>query len=180
MKQQSIEIAKFTSIKYVVIDVDGTLTDSGIYYDEHGNELKKFSTRDAAGFFAAKTVGIKTIILTGRECAATTRRMEELKADFIVQNVKDKVSYIRGFMEAHNATKEQLAYIGDDLNDLPSMQLAGFIACPADACKEIIKIANYVSPQKGWEGVARDVMEFLLTERQEWDGAISEVYGIGI
>ena len=81
------------TIEYIVIDVDGTLTDAGIYYDEHGNELKKFCTRDAAGFFAAKILGIKTIILTGRECAATLRRMQELKVDHIVQNVKDKVSY---------------------------------------------------------------------------------------
>ena len=78
---------KAERIKYLIIDVDGTLTDSGIYYDENGNELKRFSTRDAAGFFAAKEKGIKTIILTGRECAATIRRMEELKVDVLIQSI---------------------------------------------------------------------------------------------
>lgn len=168
------------SIEYIVIDVDGTLTDSGIYYDEHGNEQKKFCTKDAAGFFAAKSVGIKTIILTGRECAATTRRMQELKADYICQNVMDKVSFLREFMKEHHIAKEQLAYIGDDLNDLAPMQLAGFVACPADSCAEIIQIADYVSPINGGHGTVRDVIEQMLRDSEEWDDVVSKVYGIGI
>lgn len=168
------------SIEYIVIDVDGTLTDAGIYYDEHGNEQKKFCTKDAAGFFAAKAAGIKTIILTGRECAATTRRMQELKADYIYQNVKDKVSFLRIFMTEHHIVKEQLAYIGDDLNDLAPMQLAGYVACPADSCSEIIQIADYVSPVNGGHGVVRDVIEQMLRDSDEWDSTVSKVYGIGI
>lgn len=168
------------TIEYIVIDVDGTLTDAGIYYDEHGNELKKFCTRDAAGFFAAKTLGIKTIILTGRECAATLRRMQELKVDHIAQNVKDKVSYLKNFMTENNIQKEQIAYIGDDLNDLPPMQLVGYVACPADSCKEIISIADYVSVKNGGAGVVRDVIEHLLTISGEWNQAINKVYAIGI
>ena len=70
-------------LKYLVIDVDGTMTDAGIYYDDNGKELKKFSTKDAVGFFAAKKAGIKTIILTGRECKATSRRLSELKQSFL-------------------------------------------------------------------------------------------------
>ena len=77
---------KYSALKLIVVDVDGTLTDSGIYYDENGNELKKFSTRDAAGFFASKVCGIKSMILTGRECAATTRRMKELQIDYVFQD----------------------------------------------------------------------------------------------
>lgn len=165
-------------IEYIVIDVDGTLTDSGIYYDEHGNEQKKFSTKDAAGFFAAKVVGLKTIILTGRECAATTRRMDELKADYIFQNVKDKVAFLQQFMTEHHIAKEQLAYIGDDLNDLAPMQLAGFVACPADSCSEIVKIADYASPVKGGYGVVRDVIEQLLCDSGEWEEAINKVYNL--
>lgn len=167
-------------IEYIVIDVDGTLTDAGIYYDEHGNELKKFCTKDAAGFFAAKNVGIMTMILTGRECAATLRRMQELKVDYVVQNVKDKVSYLRTFMAEHNICREQIAYIGDDLNDLPPMQLVGYVACPADSCKEILAIADYVSPVKGGSGAVRDVVEHILIESGEWQSAINNVYGIGI
>jgi 3-deoxy-D-manno-octulosonate 8-phosphate phosphatase (KDO 8-P phosphatase) len=167
-------------IKYLVIDVDGTMTDAGIYYDENGNELKKFCTKDAAGFFAAHAVGIKIIVLTGRVCAATSRRMEELKVDYLYQNIKDKATFLKKFMEENCIKKENLGYIGDDLNDYPSMQLAGYIACPADSCLEIKKIANYVSPIKGGQGAVRDVIENMLRVTGQWNQAISEVYGIGI
>lgn len=167
-------------IRYLIIDVDGTLTDAGIYYDEHGNELKKFCTKDAAGFFAAQRAGIKIMILTGRECAATTRRMQEMKVEFLVQDCKDKITYIRGFMEEHNICKDELGYLGDDLNDLPSMTLCGFVGCPADACDEVKEKADYISDVKGGYGAVRDIISYLLKERGEWEKAISDVYRIGI
>ena len=77
----------FLKLKYFVIDVDGTMTDAGIYYDDHGNELKKFCTKDAAGFFTAHQVGMKIMVLTGRECPAVTRRMQEMGVEYIFQNV---------------------------------------------------------------------------------------------
>ena len=167
-------------IKLIVIDVDGTMTDAGIYYDEHGNETKKFCTKDAAGFFAAHQVGMKIMVLTGRECAATTRRMTEMKVEYLFQNVKNKVKFLKKFMVENNISKEEVAYIGDDLNDLPSMKLVGYIGCPQDSCPEIIDIANYVSPVKGGCGVVRDVIEHILREYGEWTEAISNVYGIGV
>lgn len=168
------------NIKLLVIDVDGTMTDSGIYYDENGNELKKFCTKDAAGFFAVHNVGVKIMVLTGRECAATTRRMTELQVDYLNQNVKNKVEFLSNFMKTEGLSKTEVGYIGDDLNDLPPMKLAGFIGCPADSCEEIIEIADYVSPVKGGQGAVRDIIEYLLRESGQWDIAISEVYGIGI
>lgn len=167
-------------IKYLIIDVDGTLTDAGIYYDEHGNELKKFCTKDAAGFFVAHQAGMKIMILTGRECAATTRRMREMKVDYLVQDCKNKVKYIQGFMRENSINKEELGYLGDDLNDLPGMSLCGFVGCPADACEEVKKRADYVSGIKGGYGAVRDIISYLLKECGEWEAAISEVYGIGI
>lgn len=167
-------------IKLFVIDVDGTMTDAGIYYDEHGNELKKFCTKDAAGFLAAHKVGIKIMVLTGRECAATKRRMTELKVDYLYQNVKDKFSFLKQFLLENEISKEELGYIGDDLNDIPPMQLAGFIGCPLNSCTEIIAIADYISPVKGGQGAVRDVIEYVLRESGEWEKAVSEVYGIGI
>lgn len=83
-------MADYGKIEYFVIDVDGTMTDAGIYYDDSGNELKKFCTKDAAGFFTAHAVGMKIMVLTGRECKAVTRRMQEMSVEFIFQNIKDK------------------------------------------------------------------------------------------
>lgn len=167
-------------IKYLIIDVDGTLTDAGIYYDENGNELKKFCTKDAAGFFAAHQAGIKIMILTGRECAATTRRMKEMKVEYLTQNCKDKVSYIQKFAKDNNIDRDEIGYLGDDLNDLPGMTLCGFVGCPADACDEVKEKADYISGIKGGYGAVRDIVSYLLKKRGEWEKAISTVYGIGI
>ncbi len=167
-------------IKYLVIDVDGTMTDAGVYYDEHGNELKKFCTKDGAGFFAAHKVGIKLLVLTGRECGATVRRMKEMKVDYLVQNCRDKVTYLRQFMEEHQICSEEIGYLGDDLNDLPPMGLCCFAGCPEDACAEVKERADYVSALKGGCGAVRDIIEHMLRARGEWEQAVSEIYGIGV
>ncbi len=167
-------------LKYLVIDVDGTMTDGGVYYDENGNELKKFNTKDAAGFFAAHKAGIEILVLTGRECKATERRMKELKVDFLHQNIKNKMEFLKDFIGSRNITKEEIGYIGDDLNDLPPMTLTGFVGCPADSCAEVREKADYVSSLKGGEGAVRDIVEFILRKSGEWEEAVAEVYGIGV
>ena len=172
--------AQWNKIKYLIIDVDGTLTDAGIYYDENGNELKKFCTKDAAGFFAAHQVGIQIMILTGRECAATTRRMKEMKVEYLVQNCRDKVTYIQNFMRENHINREEIGYLGDDLNDFPGMQLCGFTGCPADACVEIKEYADYVATVKGGEGAVRNIIEYMLRTRGEWQQCIKQVYGAGV
>lgn len=167
-------------IRWIVIDVDGTMTDAGIYYDENGNELKKFCTKDAAGFFAAHQVGIKILVLTGRRCAATARRMEELNVDILSQDIRDKVGFLEAFMKAEQLDKEEVAYIGDDLNDFLPMRMTGFVGCPKDSCLEVKEIADYISSVAGGYGVVRDVIEHILRESGEWSKAVSEVYGIGV
>lgn len=166
-------------IKYFVIDVDGTMTDGGIYYDEHGNEQKKFCTKDAAGFFCAQQVGIKIVILTGRECVATSRRMKEMNVDFLFQNVKDKKKFLKEFMKKNNIYKEDIGYIGDDINDFETMKLTGFVGCPADSCTEILECADYISGKNGGYGAVRDVIEYVLRCRSEWNQAVANVYGAG-
>ena len=167
-------------IKLIIIDVDGTMTDGGIYYDENGNELKKFNTKDAAGFLAAHHLGIKVMALTGRSCKATERRMKELSVEYFYQNIKDKAGFLFDFIKKNKLEKEEIAYIGDDLNDLSPMALAGFAGCPADSCQEIKACADYVSPILGGQGAVRDIIEYMLRERGEWEKAISDVYGFGI
>ena len=167
-------------IKLVVIDVDGTLTDAGIYYDMQGNELKKFSTRDAAGFWALQMVGIKTMVLTGRESAMVTKRMRELKVDYCIQNIKNKKEYLENFLKTESLEKEEVMYIGDDVNDLAPMRLAGVVACPLDACNEVKELSNYVSTVKGGNGVVRDVIESLFRENAMWDKCVNALYDAGI
>lgn len=168
------------NIRLIVIDVDGTMTDAGIYYDENGNELKKFCTKDAAGFFAAHSLGIKIMVLTGRECAATTRRMKEMKVEYLFQNVMKKSDFLKTFLIQHGIKKQEIVYIGDDLNDLPSMLLAGYIGCPADSCIEVKSIANYISSINGGDGAVRDIIEHILRETGQWEKAVADVYGVGV
>lgn len=166
--------------RLIVIDVDGTMTDAGVYYDENGNEFKKFCTRDAAGFFAAHSLGIKIMVLTGRECAATEKRMKEMKVEYIFQNIKNKHDFLKSFMEEHAIKKQEVIYIGDDLNDLTSMLLTGYIGCPADSCSEVKSVANYISSINGGHGAVRDIIEHILRESNQWNKAVADVYGIGV
>lgn len=166
-------------IKYWVIDVDGTLTDSAIYYDEQGNELKKFSVKDAAGMFAAQASGMILIVVTSRQCEATKRRMKELKVDYLFQGVKDKYSFLQDFFENERIRKEQVGYIGDDLNDLLPMRMAGYVACPKDACDEVRKSADYISDFKGGQGAVRDILAYVLKKRGQWEAAVDKVFGLG-
>lgn len=167
-------------LKCIIIDVDGTMTDGGVYYDENGNEMKKFSTRDAAGFFAASRVGIRTVVLTGRECKATAKRLGELGADYVFQSVKNKADFLADFMDEKMISKNEIGYIGDDLNDLAAMGLCGYVGCPADSCREVMSLADYVSPVCGGHGAVRDVIEHYLCERGLWSDAVCAVYGTGV
>lgn len=167
-------------IKYWVIDIDGTMTDGGLYYDEHGNEIKKFSTKDAAGFLAAHQLKMKTIVLTGRECFATLQRMKELKVDFIFQNIINKKQFLEQFFIENSIGRDEVAYIGDDLNDLAAMQLAGFVGCPKDSCVEVLEKADYVSNICGGYGAVRDIMEYVMRKNSQWEWAIQQIYGAGI
>lgn len=167
-----------SKIKYWILDVDGTMTDGSIYYDEKGNELKKFNTRDAAGFFAAREAGMKLVVMTGRECKAVERRMKELKVDCLFQNVKNKKEFLLGFMRQNNISKEELGYIGDELNDLAAMGLAGFVACPANACQEVKERADFVAEAKGGDGVIREVIEMILRESSQWKKVVEKIYHI--
>ena len=167
-------------IKLIVTDVDGTLTDSGSYYDCNGNELKKFSTKDGVGFVAAKKAGIKIMILTGRECEATTRRMKELKADYVVQNQNNKKDFLIEFMRTNDLEKNNIAYIGDDVNDIPAMSVCGFKACPQDSSKEVLKYVDYVSPIEGGYGAVRDVIEYILTKNKIWNSIIEQCYNSSV
>ncbi len=166
------------ALKYFVIDVDGTMTDSGIYYDDEGNELKRFSTRDGEAIKLARSLGIKIIVLTGRSCNATKRRMEELHIDFFSQAVLDKYVWLAEFLQKNSIRREELGYIGDDINDFKAMDLAEFVGCPSDSCREVIARADYISTVQGGHGAVRDILEYYLRSIGQWEEAFSKVYGV--
>lgn len=154
-------------LKHLAIDVDGTMTDGGLYYDNHGNEWKKFQARDAAGFAVLHDLGIKTLLLTGRISEATERRAKELQISEVFQGVRDKAEFLADYLKEYGIAREEIGYIGDDMNDLEAMRLCDFVACPRDACAEVKSLADYVSEKDGGRGVVRDVANELRSRMCE-------------
>ena len=149
-------------IRLLVLDVDGTMTDGGVYYDGAGNELKKFAIKDGAGLVLARAAGLQVMICTGRASEAVRRRAEELKVTYLYQGVADKAAFLRGFLAEQGLRREEVAYCGDDLNDLAAMALCGFVTCPADATPAVAPRADYRCPRPGGEGAVRDAVEEIL------------------
>jgi len=156
------------SIKLIVLDVDGTLTDGGIAYDSAGAESKVFSAKDGLILKALPKLGIHVIFLTGKSSAIVEKRGKELDARHILQGVSDKKSTLISYADQHGIDLKAAAYIGDDLNDYAAMKLCGFKACPADAAVEILDICDYVSQCHGGHGAVRDICEYIIREEGKY------------
>ncbi|GHT38691.1 3-deoxy-D-manno-octulosonate 8-phosphate phosphatase [Bacteroidia bacterium] len=163
-------------IKLIVLDVDGTMTDGGVYIDNNQVEIKKFNIKDGVGILLAQSVGIEFMILTGRSSKCVEQRANELKIKYIVQGIHNKADYLKDFTVKQDLPVENMAYIGDDLNDLPAMYYVGISACPIDAAEEVRAYCDFVLPLKGGEGVIRSFVEILLKERNLWEKAIENLF----
>lgn len=163
-------------IRLIILDVDGTLTDGSIYYNEDGTEIKKFNVKDAAGIMACQVMGKKCMILTGRKSYAVQRRAEDLHIEFVFQGINDKQRFIEDFMNQNGYVREEILFIGDDLNDLGVMQMAGVTGCPADAADEVRKRADYISEYNGGKGAVRDILFALLKREGVYEKAIGNAY----
>ncbi len=158
--------ARIQKIKIVLTDLDGCLTDAGMYYSENGDELKKFNTRDGKAMDLLRDAGILRGIVTQEDRELNARRAAKLKVDEIHQGAKDKVAVIEGILMRHGLTWENLAYLGDDLNDLPVVQRAGLSACPADAVSTQVRGAVHLHlSTPGGSGALREFVERILTAR---------------
>ena len=154
---------KAKNIKWFFTDIDGTLTDGLVYYDKNGESLKSFSMRDGTGFFLLRSCGIKTGIITGENSAIVLRRSEKLKVDKCFLNITNKLQTINEFMVEHNLSFEEIAYIGDDINDYKLMRQCGFSVAVGDADNRIKSIADYVCHNSGGRGAFREAVEYLLS-----------------
>ena len=155
-------------IQLLILDVDGTLTDSSIFYGDNSIEIKAFSTKDGLILKELHRLCIAVILLTGRESEAVRRRASDLGV-MAIQGVSNKMTVLRGLLAERGIEPEQCAYIGDDLNDYAAMLICGFKACPADAAAEIREVCDYVSPYSGGHGAARDVCEYILRRDGKYD-----------
>lgn len=161
----------------VVFDVDGVLTDGGIYIDSHGEEIKRFNVQDGAGIKYLQRGGFRVAIISGRESRSVAARAEELGIVDLYQGHKEKIKAFDDLLTVHALSPENVAYMGDDLPDLPVMRVAGLAAAVANARYEVKAIAHYVSDVAGGQGAAREFAEWLLMATGKWDGIMSRYSG---
>lgn len=156
----------FSDIKLIAMDVDGVLTDAGMYYSEDGDELKKFNTRDGKGIELARNAGIKTALITQERTKIVEKRAAKLGINYVYQGIKDKVKVIEEIALKENLTMKQIAYIGDDVNDIPVLKTVGISFAPNDASVEVKRIVNYITSRKGGEGAVREMVDVILGKNQ--------------
>ena len=161
------QVKKASVIKAIFFDVDGVMTDGKIIYDDTGKESKEFNVKDGYIISHVKKAGIIVGIITGRDSKVVSHRAAELKLDFCHQGIIDKHAVFEKLVDFHKLKKKQVAYIGDDINDLTTLQSAGFSVCPADAMSYIRTQVDLVTEAKGGEGVIREVADLVLAARGE-------------
>ncbi|MBM4127915.1 MAG: HAD-IIIA family hydrolase [Nitrospira sp.] len=161
------------------MDVDGTLTDAGMYYSESGDEWKKFNTRDGMGIKLLQRVGLITAIVTQERTRLVARRAEKLAIPELHQGVMDKLSVLREMATRHGISLEQVAYIGDDVNDIEALQAVGLSASPADGLPQVLRVVKYVCRKKGGEGAVRELAEMILKAQGHVSSFKSQISGSG-
>jgi 3-deoxy-D-manno-octulosonate 8-phosphate phosphatase (KDO 8-P phosphatase) len=161
LNQELIE--KAARIKLLLTDCDGVLTDAGVYYGENGEVLKKFNMRDGMAVERLrKLVGVETGIITGETSPSVVSRAAKLKITELHLGSKDKLSLLTDILERKDLDASEVAFIGDDVNDLEIQKAVGFSACPADATRYNKSIADYCCDAKGGEGCFRELAEFII------------------
>ena len=164
---------KVARIKLLLLDVDGVLTDGRIYVDNNGVETKAFDVKDGHGLKLLQRAGIRVGLLTGRQSEVVIYRAEDLGIDIVFQGVKDKLKIYYRILEDLGLCDEEIAYMGDDLVDLPVLRRVGLPATVPDGCEEIKPFVKFISRRKGGCGAVREFCEYILKEGGFWNGVTS-------
>lgn len=164
-------------LRVLLFDVDGVLTDGGVEITSSGAEAKQFSIRDGAALVWAQREGLTIGLISGRPSDVTVRRAEELGIRLVVQERRNKGEAYRELADANGFTDEHVAYMGDDLLDLPVLGRVGFSAAPADAAPEVRERVHWVSAHDGGKGAVRDLIEFVLKSQGRWDAIVHRLAG---
>jgi 3-deoxy-D-manno-octulosonate 8-phosphate phosphatase (KDO 8-P phosphatase) len=171
MTQINLE-ERASQIKLLLMDCDGVLTDGRIWLFENGEEQKGFHTRDGLGLELWHRAGLKSGIISGRSSSAVERRAKGLGMSFIRQGCEDKRKAFAETLDQAEVTNAEVAFIGDDLNDIPLMTQAGLAIAVADAATEARERAHYVTKLAGGQGAVREVIELILKSQHRWDDLV--------
>lgn len=148
--------------KLILTDIDGVWTDGGMFYDQTGNEWKKFNTSDSAGILFCKELNIPIGIITGEDTEIVKRRANKLGVDYLFQGISDKVAVAIKLIEQLDLELADVAYIGDDIGDIDLLKLVGFSGAPENASIYVKNIVDFVTVKKGGEGAFREFVETII------------------
>tara|TARA_B100001063_G_C16679856_1_gene511109 strand:+ start:584 stop:1126 length:543 start_codon:yes stop_codon:yes gene_type:complete len=162
-------------IELILFDVDGVMTDGSIYIDEHGESFKKFNVKDGLAIELLHSHGIKTGVVSGKASKALTQRCEKLGFNYIVTGCKNKLPRVEAICSELGIELEQVAFVGDDVLDLPVMQQCGVSFAPSDAHALVLEQAHFITNAQGGSGVVREVADTILLKRFN---TLSEVYDV--
>ena len=153
---------KLNDIKMIVMDVDGTLTDGKIYLGNNGEEFKAFDVHDGYILAKCQEYWYITAIITGKNSKIVEKRASDLRINEVYQGVTDKISVLKSLADKYNLSNSNIAYIGDDLNDMDCINYVAFSGCPADSIDEVKKSVNYVCKHNGGKGAVREFVDYLI------------------
>jgi 3-deoxy-D-manno-octulosonate 8-phosphate phosphatase (KDO 8-P phosphatase) len=162
------------AIRLILLDVDGVLTDGTVLVHGDGTESKSFHIRDGAGIVLAQQAGIGVGLLSARSSTATTQRASQLGIRIVSQGLSSKVSEFSRLIAEHGFDEDAVAYMGDDLLDLPVLARAGLAGAPADAAPEVRSSAHWISPSAGGRGAVREFIEMILRAQDRWDTLVRD------
>jgi len=167
---------KIRPVSFLILDVDGVLTDGMIIIDDLGNETKQFHVRDGHGLKLLMRVGIEVILITGRTSKVVEHRARELGIQEVHQGAKNKIEILRKIMTKRSITAEHIAYIGDDIVDIPVFREVGFAVAVADASEDAKEAADFITGNGGGRGAVREICELILKVQNKWDTVVSPYY----
>lgn len=163
-------------IKLLLMDCDGVLTDGRLWLLENGDEHKSFNTQDGLGLSLLHRAGLKSGIISGRRSQAVIRRADELGIEFVRQGDLRKVEAFEQVLRQAGVDENEVAFVGDDLTDIPIMQRAELAVAVADAVAEARSVAHYVTQAKGGRGAVREVIEIILKSQGRWNDLVEEYF----
>ncbi len=172
MKQSAGKASNLSNIKMLVLDVDGVLTDGTMIINADGSESKFFNSLDGHGIRMWQRAGLKIAFLSGRASEPTKCRAEQLEVDYCLQDCHNNLAGLEKFLEQSGLSGQDVAYIGDDLTDLPVICYVGFGVAVANAVDEVKQYADYVTTRRGGSGAVREVIEYILKGTGKWQQLI--------
>lgn len=167
--------ARAAKVQLVVLDVDGVLTDGGLYYGPQGEALKRFDVKDGHGIVMARLAGLPCAILTARSSEMVAVRARELGIPHVLQGKRDKGLALDALLEALKLPPEACAYMGDDTNDVAPLSRVGLPACPADAATEARERALFIARNPGGRGAVRELLELCLKSSGRWEAVLARL-----